>query len=99
MADRTMSQPDRVQTSVYFPKEVYAALVKWAEEEDRFRKRTLREQLVIWWCGWWLRRWKRRSRSEVGNGDDLLIPARSWSIKSSRIMNLIVLDFGKNLKQ
>ena len=30
-----MSQPDRVQTSVYFPKEVYAALVKWAEEEDR----------------------------------------------------------------
>ena len=24
-----------VQTSVYFPKEVYAALVKWAEEEDR----------------------------------------------------------------
>lgn len=30
-----MSQTDRVQTSVYFPKEVYAALVKWAEEEDR----------------------------------------------------------------
>jgi hypothetical protein len=30
-----MSQLDRVQTSVYFPKEVYAALVKWAEEEDR----------------------------------------------------------------
>jgi hypothetical protein len=30
-----MSQPDRVQTSVYFPKEVYAALVKWAEDEDR----------------------------------------------------------------
>jgi hypothetical protein len=24
-----------VQTAVYFPKEVYAALVKWAEEEDR----------------------------------------------------------------
>jgi hypothetical protein len=24
-----------VQTSVYFPKEVYTALVKWAEEEDR----------------------------------------------------------------
>jgi hypothetical protein len=32
---KLMSQPDRVQTSVYFPKEVYAALVKWAEEEDR----------------------------------------------------------------
>ncbi len=30
-----MSQPDRVQTSIYFPKEVYAALVKWAEDEDR----------------------------------------------------------------
>ena len=30
-----MSQPDRVQTSVYFPKDVYAALVKWAEDEDR----------------------------------------------------------------
>jgi hypothetical protein len=26
---------ERVQTSVYFPKEVYAALVKWAEEEER----------------------------------------------------------------
>ena len=24
-----------MQTSVYFPKEVYADLVKWAEEEDR----------------------------------------------------------------
>jgi hypothetical protein len=32
---KLMSQTDRVQTSVYFPKEVYAALVKWAEEEDR----------------------------------------------------------------
>jgi len=30
-----MTQPDRVQTSVYFPKDVYAALVKWAEDEDR----------------------------------------------------------------
>lgn len=38
-----MRQPDspqatlreRVQTSVYFPKDVYAALVKWAEDEDR----------------------------------------------------------------
>ena len=54
-----MSQTDRVQTSIYFPKEVYAALVKWAEEEDRFRKRTLllgqtlcyRDRLVIWWLG------------------------------------------------
>ncbi|MBD2301206.1 ribbon-helix-helix domain-containing protein [Nostoc sp. FACHB-190] len=30
-----MSQSDRIQTSVYFPKDVYDALVKWAEEEDR----------------------------------------------------------------
>ena len=30
-----MSQTDRVQTSVYFPKEIYADLVKWAEQEDR----------------------------------------------------------------
>lgn len=30
-----MSQPDRVQTSIYFPKEIYVALVKWAEDEDR----------------------------------------------------------------
>lgn len=30
-----MSQSDRVQTSIYFPKDVYEALVKWAEEEDR----------------------------------------------------------------
>lgn len=30
-----MSQSDRVQTSVYFPKDVYEALVRWAEEEDR----------------------------------------------------------------
>jgi molybdopterin-guanine dinucleotide biosynthesis protein A len=30
-----MSQSDRVQTSVYFPKDVYDVLVKWAEEEDR----------------------------------------------------------------
>jgi hypothetical protein len=77
-----MSQPDRVQTSVYFPKEVYAALIKWAEEEDRFRKRTLRERLVICWYGWW---WKRRNRSEIGNGDDWLIPARSWSITYGRL--------------
>lgn len=31
----SMSQSDRVQTSVYFPKDVYEALVRWAEEEDR----------------------------------------------------------------
>ncbi|GEM_PF-2290599 len=30
-----MSQSDRVQTSIYFPKDVYDALVKWAQEEDR----------------------------------------------------------------
>lgn len=30
-----MSQTDRVQTSIYFPKEIHQALVKWAEEEDR----------------------------------------------------------------
>jgi hypothetical protein len=30
-----MTQSDRVQTSVYFPKDVYDALVKWAEQEDR----------------------------------------------------------------
>ena len=30
-----MSQTERVQTSVYFPKEIYADLVKWAEQEDR----------------------------------------------------------------
>ncbi len=32
---RLMTQSDRVQTSVYFPKDVYDALVKWAEQEDR----------------------------------------------------------------
>lgn len=30
-----MSQSDRVQTSIYFPKDIHEALVKWAEEEDR----------------------------------------------------------------
>ncbi|BAY18181.1 hypothetical protein NIES21_40250 [Anabaenopsis circularis NIES-21] len=30
-----MSQSDRVQTSIYFPKEIHEALVRWAEEEDR----------------------------------------------------------------
>ncbi len=30
-----MSQSDRVQTSVYFPKDIHDALVRWAEEEDR----------------------------------------------------------------
>jgi hypothetical protein len=30
-----MTQSDRIQTSVYFPKDIYEALVKWAEEEDR----------------------------------------------------------------
>ena len=30
-----MSQTERVQTSVYFPKEIYADLVNWAEQEDR----------------------------------------------------------------
>ncbi|MBL1200959.1 MAG: hypothetical protein FWK04_18210 [Nostoc sp. GBBB01] len=29
-----MSQ-DRVQTSIYFPKDIHEALVRWAEEEDR----------------------------------------------------------------
>ncbi|MFH7027846.1 MAG: hypothetical protein ACHBN1_21225 [Heteroscytonema crispum UTEX LB 1556] len=30
-----MSQSDRVQTSIYFPKDIHEALVRWAEEEDR----------------------------------------------------------------
>jgi hypothetical protein len=30
-----MSQSDRVQTSIYFPKDIHDALVRWAEEEDR----------------------------------------------------------------
>jgi hypothetical protein len=30
-----MSQSDRVQTSVYFPKDIHEALVRWAEDEDR----------------------------------------------------------------
>jgi hypothetical protein len=30
-----MSQSERVQISVYLPKEVQEALTKWAEEEDR----------------------------------------------------------------
>ncbi len=30
-----MSQTDRVQTSIYFPKDIYEALVRWAQEEDR----------------------------------------------------------------
>jgi hypothetical protein len=30
-----MSQSERVQISVYLPKEVHEALVKWAEDEDR----------------------------------------------------------------
>ncbi|BAY94247.1 MULTISPECIES: ribbon-helix-helix domain-containing protein [unclassified Tolypothrix] len=30
-----MSQSDRVQTSIYFPKEIHEALVRWAQEEDR----------------------------------------------------------------
>lgn len=29
-----MSQ-DRVQTSIYFPKDIHEALVRWAQEEDR----------------------------------------------------------------
>jgi hypothetical protein len=32
---KLMSQSERVQISVYLPKEVHEALVKWAEEEDR----------------------------------------------------------------
>jgi hypothetical protein len=32
---KPMSQPDRVQTSIYFPKEAFLSLAKWAEEEDR----------------------------------------------------------------
>ncbi len=30
-----MSQTDRVQTSIYFPKDIHEALVRWAQEEDR----------------------------------------------------------------
>lgn len=30
-----MSQSDRVQTSIYFPKDIHEALVRWAQEEDR----------------------------------------------------------------
>lgn len=33
--DSSMSQSDRVQISVYFPKEIYDSLVAWAEEDDR----------------------------------------------------------------
>ncbi|MBO1065600.1 MULTISPECIES: hypothetical protein [Nostocales] len=30
-----MNQSDRVQTSIYFPKDIHEALVRWAQEEDR----------------------------------------------------------------
>lgn len=30
-----MSQSDRVQTSIYFPKDIHEALVRWAQAEDR----------------------------------------------------------------
>ncbi|MCF4969370.1 hypothetical protein CV014_20695 [Nostoc sp. CMAA1605] len=32
---KLMSQSDRVQTSIYFPKDIHEALVRWAQEEDR----------------------------------------------------------------
>ncbi|MCG6138191.1 MAG: hypothetical protein MET45_26775 [Nostoc sp. LLA-1] len=35
MFGKLMSQSDRVQTSIYFPKDIHEALVRWAQEEDR----------------------------------------------------------------
>jgi hypothetical protein len=35
MFGKLMSQSDRVQTSIYFPKDIHDALVRWAQEEDR----------------------------------------------------------------